>query len=431
MFSKLKEKFKRKKEKTEEKVTLHRDAALIARSISLEDFETVEYGKIREQLRESMLIDGRILPKVGKAAGINADYPEDYGDYNDYYDAYAYIPFVAQAVNIKHMLIWQNGFDTESEKKRLKKAADQFLKEINADVVLQVGTLHGLLTGNCYWLGEKTEGSWKIQPLDSRKVLKRKNSGFIYINEDNKPQNLRELTLEQRKGILHLPFNSLGGFYGVSSLKRVIATVKSLLYMERYMPKIVRKRGDPLLAIKIDAKNPDEFNRIKKQIISRKGTEDIFHDGTLEIEEVYKSTPRFGVMEVVKHFRDNLVAGLGVPEVALGFGGTTTMATAEYQERLLIGELRSYQRQIKRFIEQKLFPLAGIRDVHITWRPIKGEDLNALSKRYCGEIEHGVLSPKYARQLLGYPDKAGEDAVINQNFVPVGDLGIEKVKKHA
>jgi len=70
-------------------------------------------------------------------------------------------------------------------------------------------------------------------------------------------------------------------------------------------------------------------------------------------------------MEVVKHFRDNLVAGLGVPEVALGFGGTTTMATAEYQEWLLISELRGYQRQIKRFIEQKLFPLAEIEDVRV------------------------------------------------------------------
>jgi len=153
-------------------------------------------------------------------------------------------------------------------------------------------------------------------------------------------------------------------------------------------------------------------------ITSRKEAEDIFHDGTIEIEEVYKSTPRFGVYEVVKHFRDNLVAGLGVPEVALGFGGTTTMATALYQERLLISELKGYQRQIKRFIEQRLFPLAGIKGVRVNWRPIKPDDIFELSKRYCEEIEHGIISPKYARQLLGYPPEAGEGSLIPSNLLP-------------
>lgn len=415
--------WKRKVENTERKIRLEPSPALIARSVSLEDFEPVKYGSIRSQLQESLLIGGKELPKIGTGTGLDAEYPDDYGDYVDYYDAYFYIPFVAQAITIRHLLIWQNGFDTESENEKAKEAADQFMAEINADVILQQGTLHGLITGNCYWFGEKEGDSWRFEVLDSRKVLYRKDgNGFYLIHERKSPEPLPELTPQETRGILHLPFNRIIGLYGIGCLRRVLPTVKALLYMERYMPKIVRKRGDPLLAIKIDAANPDEFKRIKQQIISRKETEDIFHDGTVEIEEVYKSTPRFGVMEVVKHFRDNLVAGLGVPEVALGFGGTTTMATAEYQERLLVSELRGYQRQIKRFIEQKLFPLAGIEGVKINWRPIKPDDVFELSKRYCEEIEHGIISPKYARQLLGYPEEAGEGTVIPSNMLPYEKL---------
>jgi HK97 family phage portal protein len=400
-------------------VRFDRSPALIARSVSLEDLEPVKYGTIRQQLVESTLINGRELPKIGVAYGLKAEYPPDYNDYEDYYDAYFYVPFVSQALTIRHLLIWQNGFDTESKDEKAKKKADQFMAQINADVVLQKGTLHGLITGNCYWLGEKqADGLLQLKVLDSRKVLYAKDGkGFIYI-KDQKPKAIPELTPQKTRGILHLPFNNLTGHYGTSCLRRVLPTVKSLLYMERYMPKIVRKRGDPLLAIKIDTKDPEEFRRIKQMIITRKEAEDIFHDGTIEIEEVYKSTPRFGVMEVVKHFRDNLVAGLGVPEVALGFGGTTTMATAEYQERLLIGELQGYQRQIKRFIEQKLFPLADIKNVKVNWRPIKPEDTFALSKRYCQEIEHGIVSPSHARQLLGYPPEAGEETVIRANLIP-------------
>jgi len=434
LLGRLKGVFRRKASKNSGRLIIFDSSqsspALIARSISLESLEPqagIGYGHIREQLVGSALISESLslitdLPRVWStySVGFNAEYPDDYGDYQDYYDAWLYVPFVAQAVNIRHMLIWQNGFDTESSDSRMKEKADEFMAEINADVVLQDGTLHGLICGNCYWLGERSaDGSWSLKTLDSRRVLYQKGGGgFILIGEDGAVERLPKLTPKADRGILHLPFNRLSGLYGVGCLRRVLPTVKALLYMERYMPKIVRKRGDPLLSIKIDAKDPEEFRRIKNMITSRKEAEDIFHDGIIEIQEVYKSEPRFGVYEIVKHFRENLIAGLGVPEVALGFGGTTTMATAEYQERLLISELRAYQRQIKRFIEQEILPIAGIRDVKINWRPIKPDDQTALSKRYCEEIEHGIISPKYARQLLGYPPEAGEGSFIPSSMLP-------------
>ena len=418
-------------------VTFEPYPALIARSVSLENFEPVKYGSIREQLMESTLIDGRVLPKVGTGFGLKAEYPDDFGDYHDYYDGYLYVPFVGQALTIRQLLTWQNGFDTEAPDEATKERADEFMAGINADVVLREGCLHGLITGNCYWLGEKKEdGAIKLTVLDSRKALYRKSGkGFLHIRDKKPPAKLPKFTTETQRGILHLPFNRLSGLYGVGCLRRVLPTVKSLLYMERYMPRIVRKRGDPLLAIKIDSRDPEEFRRIKNMITKRKEAEDIFHDGTIEVEEVYKTTPRFGAMDLVKHSRDNLVAGLGVPEVALGFGGTTTMATALYQERLLIGELRGYQRQIKRFIEQKLLPLAGLEDVKVEWRPIKPEDVFELSKRYCDEIEHGIISPKYARQLLGYPPEAGEGSLIDSRLVTFekkedrGCLGIRILRR--
>jgi len=123
-------------EKKLNQVRLDRSPALIARSVSLNDFEPVKYGSIRNQLKESTLIDGRELPKVATGFGLNAEYPEDFGDYQDYYDAYFYIPFVSQAITIRHLLIWQNGFDTESEDEKAKEAADEFMAEINADVMM-------------------------------------------------------------------------------------------------------------------------------------------------------------------------------------------------------------------------------------------------------------------------------------------------------
>ncbi len=420
VWKKIREKFSSKPEQ-QNKVVLDRSRPFLI--VSSDDFDKTEFSTVKETLREAKLITA--LPKVGTAFGLNAEYPEDFGDYQDYYDAYLYVPFLAQAVDSKRMLIFQNGFDTESKFKGHKQKADSFLADINADIILGEATLHALLTGNSYLEGERQGDIWSFKVLSSMQCLYAKGwEGFLKMplkatTARRTAENVPELTRKETKGILHLAFNRLGPTrYGAGTVQRVLPTIKGVLYMEKHMPKIVRKRGDPTLIIKIDARSEEEFKKIKGQILQRKGAEDIFHDGTVEVEEVYKTTPRFGVKEILDHFRDNLIAGLGVPDIALGFGGTTTMATAMEQERLLLGQLHAYQRSIKRFIEQKLFPLAGITDVKVDWRPIKAEDIFALSKRYNEEIEHGVISPKYARQLLGYPPEAGEGAVMSQDLIP-------------
>lgn len=179
-----------------------------------------------------------------------------------------------------------------------------------------------------------------------------------------------------------------------------------------------------LLAIQIGDENnpvgPDEFKRKKAEILNREPGTDLFHDGILTIQEVYQSASVGGrqtIEPLLKHFRENEVAGLGVPDVALGFGGTSTMATAEYQERLLEGEVRDYQRCLKRMHEGDVFPLAGVDGVKLVWRPLKEADKNELSKKFMGEIEHGVVSPERVSKSLGYPDDSRVGTVMNANIV--------------
>jgi hypothetical protein len=192
--------------------------------------------------------------------------------------------------------------------------------------------------------------------------------------------------------------------------------------MEEKLPWIARRRADPLLAIQIGSKeqpvDKDTFDRTKNGIINRKVGEDVYHDGIItQIQEVYQTASVGGrqtIEPLLQHFTRNLVAGLGVPEPALGFGGTTTMATAEYQERILEAEVRGYQRLLKRLHESIIFPLVRTRSpVKLLWRPLKSEDKEALSRMLQGEIDHGIVSPYFARQRLGYPEEAGKGIVPN------------------
>lgn len=77
--------------------------------------------------------------------------------------------------------------------------------------------------------------------------------------------------------------------------------------------------------------------------------------------------------------------------------------------------------------EAEIFPMADVKNVKLVWRPLKEADKFELSKKYCGEIEHGVVSPAWASKALGYPDDALKDTVMNSNFVAVGSGANKKL----
>ena len=397
---------------------------------SSDQTKSAGYGSIRKTLLEYRLIEASVNPATAAKVStlvFGATYPEDFGDFQDYLDAFNYIPFVHRAVVIKHSLIWQMGYALESEDDVSKKKVDDLLVQLKADTVVRNGSLWALVFGNMYWQKLKEGGIQRLRALNPAKVgvkLDGKDEIAQYVYE--RRYGKREVFKPEE--IIHLKVDDAPyELFGTSTLRAVLPTVKSMLFMEEKLPLIARRRADPLLAIQIGSKEDpvgeETFKRQKANVLNRQPGEDLFHDGILTIQEVYQSASVGGrqtIEPLLRHFRENEVAGLGVPDVALGFGGTSTMATAEYQERLLEGEVRDYQRCLKRMHESEVFPLAGVEGVKLVWRPLKEADKFELSKKFCGEIEHGVLSPEWASKQLGYPDDARKGTVMNVNLVPVG-----------
>jgi hypothetical protein len=276
-----------------------------------------------------------------------------------------------------------------------------------------------------YWQIQKDQGT-RFSALNPMRMGKKVNADGQLTEYVYQPDFGKILRYKPEE-ILELRFNAEPwSLFGVSCLRRVLPTIKSLLFMEEKLPWIARRRADPLLLINIgSATNPVDkptFDRIKNGIINRKPGEDVFNDGTIDgIQEVYQSASMGGrqtIEPLLNHFTRNLVAGLGVQEAALGFGGTTTMATAEYQERILEAEVRGYQRVLKRMHESNIFSMVRTKSpVKMTWRPLKSEDKEALSKILQGEIEHAIVSPEWARQRLGYPEEAGKNIYIDSRLV--------------
>ena len=395
---------------------------------STEQSQQTSETRIRGRLQGARLIEATWNPataaKISTGSVSGATYPEDFSDFQDYLDAYYYIPYVARAVDIKQFMIWQMGYDLESNDEGSVSSTEDFLTQIQADIVIRDGSLYAILFGTMYWRIHKGEAV-TLRALNPMKMGKRLDSNkrileYVYEPEFGKTERYKP------EEILELRFNAEPwSLFGVSTLRRVLPTIKSLLFMEEKLPWIARRRADPLLAVQIGSKeqpvDKDTFDKTKNGIINRKPGEDIFHDGILTIQEVYQSASVGGrqtVEPILAHFTRNLVAGLGVPEPALGFGGTTTMATAEYQERILEAEVRGYQRVLKRMHESSVFSLVRTRSpVKMVWRPLKSEDKEAVSKMLQGEIEHAIVSPEWARQRLGYPEEAGKNVYIDSRLV--------------
>ena len=388
---------------------------------------------IRESLARAHLIhESTLNPETAaktpayKISGVT--YPEDFNDFRDYLDAYYYVPFVARALDIKQAMIWQSGYTLESENEEMLRRADEFLAEIEADTVIRAGTLYAMIFGNMYWRVERGGEKTRLIPLSPLKmgvkIDKETGEPISYVYQPRLGKTVKYKPEE----IIHLKFNAEPwSVFGVSNLRRCLPTIKAILSMEEKLPLIARRRADPLLEIQIGSPNNpvDEatFSRVKNSILNRKPGEDIFHDGVItRIREVYQAGGPGGQRQtidgIINHFRENLIAGLGVPEVVLAFGSTTLKGTAVEQMEALESEIRAYQRELKRLHENRLFKIAGIEDVKLNWRPLRPEDQAALSKKLCEEIEHGIVSPEYARKRLGYPDEAGLNAVLQQNLVP-------------
>jgi len=397
---------------------------------------TVESSPLNKSVRgvlglSEMVIDGNQTFTVSTMPVAGVKYPEDYKNYKDYYDAYNLVPLVARAVDIKNFYVWQAGYDLEGDEAQIESASEA-LAGIDADTILRYGSLWAAVFGNFYWHIESRK-PLTLKPLNPIGVgakydAKGEIESYVY-----KPAWNKKKEEYPAKDVLHLRFGSKPWDpFGYGTLARVLLTTKSVLYIEKYLPEIARQRGDPWLDFTI--KDPvsgepyiaEEHDKIKKLINSRKPGENLIHDGSIEVKEIYQAAGVGGrqtLEGILQHYVSQLVGGLGVPEIYLGFGSTTLKGTAEHQEAGFESEVRSIQRALKRFQEQQLWPLLGIgEDVKIMWRPLKPEDKNELSTQLMAEIEHAVVTPDYARQRLGYPELGKEDDEMAGDLLIHGGL---------
>jgi hypothetical protein len=397
------------------------DESQAVRYYSSAQEKQTEAGKtpIRNFFIQEAIIDGASVAQIPFSRAEGYEYPPDLSKYQEYQDLYDYVPSCAQATDIKRSYAWQQGYTLESTNPPAKgedprvKAANEWLKSMEAETALREGTLIALIYGNAYWYWDGN----KLIPLDPKKAGLKKNDKkeIIKYHIDEKDYMPSQ--------ILHFALNKLPWEdFGTSSIRRVYHTEIAILYMKEKVPEIARRRSDPFLDVMIDDPNPAEWKKKAEQIKNREPGKDIFHGPGVTINEVYKSggiAPRQTIEGILDIYKQDEIAGLGVPEVGLGLGSTTLKGTAEYQSKSFESSERDLQRQLKRFMENIVLPLGDFNDIRVNFRSITPEDMKSTSEKLNNEIEHGVISPKEARAKLGYPEEVAGDLMIKAELLPM------------
>lgn len=127
------------------------------------------------------------------------------------------------------------------------------------------------------------------------------------------------------------------------------------------------------------------------------------------------------MQEHLVYFRDEILAGLGVPTAfATGAGESTNRSTLNRQEYIMKIALKDVMRRHALVWEKQLFKIiceqAGLSTYpRMVWNEIALEELDSKSKRLQGYAQVGLLSPdqtleKYIRLSEDLPDKSAVTA---------------------
>lgn len=369
---------------------------------------------VQEAITPTVTVDGRLLSTHVAIHLQGAEVPSDFSDYADYVEAYQCVPIIGNAVNLFQDFIWagQGGIDLEGDKDEVK-AAKKTLKKTRLGIHVPRGTLTALMLGNAYWRRAPDNKLVALNPMGvGRKRPKDKDNPeeapWVYRASAQDPP-----TEIEAKEMIHLSFDALQWeTWGNGVIRRLLFTEKNIAYMQQHLPIIARNRADPWLWFVLQnamtpglpPATPEEFNRIKESIKSRREGENIFDDNSIgKIEEVYKeSGPRQALENIYNLYRDDLIGGTGAPEVLLGFGSTTLKGTATEQMRGFEARVRSKQEQITLFLTDVIWPAFKIPETVMPhWPEVTPEDKAQLTSRILAQRGAGLITIAYANAMLG------------------------------
>jgi len=373
----------------------------------------VNIGPIKVQFKEA----GK--GKIGKVRSYSQKFSKDWDEekkLETFEDIYKTVPLVQAAINYTADLAVGTGYELISEDEGAKKKVDEFLKQQDFTLLMHRVTRHLLVYGNAYLelvrLGEKIVEMKLLHPKTMEVVTSEDNTGEVIGYKQITGPAKTDVVPFDVDEIAHFKWNVIGdSLLGTSAIESVAGVLGIKLEMEKDFRLISHRYAAPQVHYKIgtdsEPATDTQIANFESQLEEHNPEMDLISAHTISADVINPLGSRIGVEEFMKHIENQVIAGLQVPEVALGRGQNITEATAKVQIGIFDRRVKSVQRVLTNQTEALIIRQIS-EGVRIEFGEFEKEDEDIKVNRLLRLKAGGIVTPEYVAQQLG----------IDKKFIP-------------
>jgi len=330
----------------------------------------------------------------------------------DYETIYKVVPLVQAAINYTADLAVGTGYKLISEDKEQLKLVDEFLQDQNITLIAHQICRHMLTYGNAF-----TEIVGIGKNLTELRVLHPKAMDVSVDNSGNPVGYIQDLGYGKQisfdlEEMAHFKWNVIGdNVMGSSTIEAIRGVLNIKLKMEQTLNLITRRYAAPQILYQFGNDNvsptDDQITQFKNDLDKHHPEMDFVVPWWIDAKAINPIQNRIGVEEFLKHIENQVIAGLQVPEVALGRGQNSTEATAKVQQAIFDRRVKALQRvlisQFERLVIDRITNEPGV--VKIEFGEFIPEDEDLKVNRLLRLKSAGIVTADYVAGQLGIPAK--------------------------
>lgn len=218
-----------------------------------------------------------------------------------------------------------------------------------------------------------------------------------------------------RKLVAQIKLFTIGdGFYPIGLIEPIYKNSIRKMNIEEALANAIWRHGFPIIVGKIGDPNHEPTPQQVKSILDK--LKDISFKQELAVPYYYdlkilESKKAEKLRQHLDYFRDNEIAGLGIPKpFVTGGGEATNRATLGNQEGMFQLTLRDMidktVEQIRKYLFKPICELEGFKEIPtLKWDVLGADELDRKAKRLLTYIQAGVLAPEEIKEFIEKVEK--------------------------
>ena len=352
-------------------------------------------------LKESL---GRITPTYAynfnqdKEGEWTVDHPDR--NFDHYLNMYTLIPVAKNAVDNLSNFAIQSGYELEGGQ---LEEAKKFMDLINFDQLSLNVLKQMIIYGNAF---VEVGNTLKVLPAKQMYVVVKRggtNDGEIVGYRQIIDQNAAKNPRFKPEQIAHFKWNEIGpAFYGISDLRAVESTLTSLYNYQDDLGIIMHRYAQPLLQHRLGAPerpaNAAQIAEYTSMVEDRDTGQDFVTSSDVEIVSIQANMRMVQPDGILKHLENQLIAGLGVPEIFVRGGETSNKATADIELQAFDRRVKALRAAFSEIVKDKILKRFNTK---LRWREmsIQEESVKATMIR---DMAQAQVPPAVSFKVVGW-----------------------------